>query len=255
MSHYFISVGTSQLENKQLKLNARLGRLLGRVLDEDPTVDKTLAFTELEPPILVKLSSAWKNLSPGNRYSYQTNPFGAEITTLMFMEWRDGFKPADINGLKQNIYYLLRSDSTAGTLAGEVLYRFLLDVWEIPETSLCIWPVPGLHSHSTTIGEARLALNNFAVAIKSLLADSDRRLKDKQGQTRQFVMSGGFKSIIPVMDWFSLAYDIPLNYLFEKSDEMVQGMPFSIDKETRNKIKTFLDNWVHTIEPTPMDEA
>lgn len=232
MAHYFVTVGTSQL-NKTFLLDASKKRILDSLLRES-TADAYDATSELNGVFQERLRQHWKNATPAFLYPPEVkNPFGAEITTLWHMLRRDN---APFPLPRNDRFYVLTSDTMAGILAGRVLTDFLQFCWSVPNESIQMHPVHNLNTNPGTELDATGALHEFANLLVAALNHSVANAPVKPAPARHFVMTGGFKSLVPILTWFALAYSIPLTYLFEESECPVRELRLPLKPAAREDI-------------------
>lgn len=262
MTHFFISVGTSQLDQERLGLNSELAAEMERI-KKGPIQNAAVVSNRLAKAINPKLAEYWQELADQPQIAFSnnrsgvkktTNRFGAEITTLLFCLWA---------GSKQNImdraasaepdrYYLLLSDTDAGQLTGNILQKFFFEVWCADTDNVWMKTAKGLNSNPRTPADARKAVNTFAELVATALDDSFARTTGRI--ERSFIMSGGYKSTIPVMDWFSLAYHIPLNYLFEEADVPMSRLTLPLSRDVRDQIKEKIQEIFQVNQMPPVNQ-
>lgn len=240
MTHFFLSVGTSQLDQTRLALPLKF-------TNELKTINNTregagTASHGLVEEINVHLAKHWNEIKDGPNLVIQgTNRFGAEITTLLYWVWQ-GSKEIVLKrqqGDNADRFYLLLSDTPPGRLAGATIFKFLEEVWVVHRDHLWMKCASGLNSNPRSPEEAREAVNAYAQGMAEALNLSSSM--GEPGMERRFIVSGGYKSTIPVMDWFSLAYNIPLNYIFEEADMPVKDLSLDLTRDARETIRLQLE--------------
>lgn len=246
MNHFFVTVGTSQLTNEHLGFADDISRRIDRIVKTKTRVEKESAqIADLAPLLLRRLAEYWNDLD-GLQPALDDNCFGAEITTLLYvllkqstLPSKTSFKEKITASTPQDRFYLHISDTSSGRLAGCVLSDFLRDVWNVSPHEIHLYHADQLDQNPNNTAQAILALQNFA----KCLADSLGHSASDQGSqpTRHFIMSGGFKSVIPTLDRFALAYDIPLSYVFEDAPAPIYGEKLHLADQTRKDIRKVLE--------------
>lgn len=135
-----------------------------------------------------------------------SNPFGAEISTLLRMA-QENMWTAENDHVR-----LLYSPTKAGLWSAGLASWALSQFWELPEERLDAQVVYKLYGITTDPDGALGALADRLVETKAKADEGGRRLV--------LVMTGGFKSVVPCLTIFSLVWGVPLVYLFEKSDQL-----------------------------------
>lgn len=146
------------------------------------------------------------------------NPFGAEISTLHTMCKEVVFDPA------QDSIKLLYSGTNKGAFAAAVLHNLLAKIYNLTSEKIEACCIKELREEPMSAEEAE------SQTQAHLLAARDDNLKNI------FVMSGGFKSIIPTLTLCAITRNDPVYYLFEKSKEL---MYFSLAKAAARKSGLF----------------
>ncbi len=255
MTHFFITVGTSQLENEYLRKKELTADQLETIDDLIRGVSRNEARDSDSANRMLQ-----EKLVKGWQYPAQTgylfdinegNPFGAEITTLWALLHKQG-KPFAVQG--EDYFFLLTSGTMPGRLAGQVLCDFLMNTWNVPNQRVRNnYEISSLKDNPRTEDDAKEALFNFAKTLSTALEHS-AQIASLHKPARQFIMSGGFKSLIPVLDWFSLAYQISLNYLFEKSEHPVRDLLLEpLEINVRGSIRDLIQNKYPGIQLPPLD--
>lgn len=248
MNHLFITVGTSQLTNEHLGLPADVQADLTCVCEARTRVKNEAHIIERLSPLLIqKLAEYWADL-PDTTPCLEGNCFGAELTTLLFVILKPWMEASDkkvcafqqqlLESVKADRFYLHVSDTSAGRLSGRVLSDFLRDVWAVPTGSIHLYHADKLDQNPLTAGDAKIALESFASQFAESMIHSAATRNPQP--TRHILISGGFKALVPTLDRFSLAYDIPLSYLFEEAPAPVYGDKLNLRTEIREEIKELL---------------
>jgi len=251
MTHFFVSVGTSQLDNDRLFLDAANKVDMERI-KKGNIADANNVSRILFEEITSKLLNYWGFLVDRPIIQFDPeNQFGAEITTLLFCLW-GGTKAGiiDRGNNRTDRFYLLLSDTDAGRLTGRILAWFLVNVWHVEEDLIWMKQAIGLNGWPQTESDACAAVDSFANLLAEALFVSRGRIK----VDRQFIVSGGYKSVIPAMDWFSVAYNIPINYIFEEADQPVKNLILPLPSSTRQLILDKLVEIFQVPQPPPINE-
>lgn len=128
------------------------------------------------------------------------NPMGGELSTLAKLP-EDEWVPS------QDTIKLLASETAAGVWCAAMV-REVLTYWGVPRDNITLKVVEGLRETPATPNDA----------IINLAMDSIRAIDPNRQNT--IVMTGGFKSGIPVLTIIGLVYAIPLVYIFEEANEI-----------------------------------
>lgn len=141
-------------------------------------------------------------------------PFGAEISTLNELShlpgWREWERTSDT-------YTIFSSDTGPGYFCAQILRRLLihLDIYAIPGKN--VGRVVKVERLKDQLNSAEIA-NSAMIELSRQIRSHLRYINSGPRNGRDvFVMSGGYKSIIPCLTMFSLIYGIELVYLFERS--------------------------------------
>lgn len=246
VNHFFVTVGTSQLTNDKLmnELDASITDSLRAVNEYETSLPNESRLIEtLLPELVRRMAIYWQQMDDGPEPVFINNALGAELTTLVFVLCKQAlagrsFKERIKATASESRFFLHHSDTTSGRLAGRVLASFLKEVWGVGDELIHSYQTKGLHQIPRTSRDAQRAMQNFSYQMAQSLRDSCE-LEDGV-VSPHIIMTGGFKSLIPTLDRFSLAYNIPLNYVFEKSDAPIYGMPLNLDEDTRSRIREIL---------------
>jgi len=240
--HLIVTCGTSQIEEKRIQkaMEAALAGKSGKDLSTERKTwekwqnhrKKLLEATEgidnnAFLQITGKISAAGGQLTEDGQYceillsglikkwsemktvvGTDNNPFGAEISTLYKMEKKSLFTPA------KDSVVLLYSDTLSGAFCAGVLYRLLTKVYKMPPANLTLPArIPELREKPRNVVDAE---DNTRIALL------EARKEDAENM---FVMTGGFKSSIPILTVIALLKGDPIYYLFERSDTLRQVDP------------------------------
>ncbi len=153
------------------------------------------------------------------------NPLGAELTTLHQMRTReDGFQWDP----REDQVVLLSSETRRGYCATYFVKQVLHALYQVPEEKVCIDIVPGLCEE---VEDVDITLYTFAEVVLDYLDLED----DKRSPYEHYavLMSGGFKSVIPVLTLLSFFFGIELIYIFEASQTLLSLNPsVELDSES-----------------------
>lgn len=235
-----VTCGTSQIEQRRLQ-KAKDAALINKVIKEKRSEEKTwqslFEYTEnvqkpaqgIDDQFIQQLISQQtgkqltgegqfcKTLSDGlvrrwgkinDDIGKLDNPFGAEISTLHKMKTTSPsfFDPAT------DSVVLLYSDTGGGAFCAGVLYHLLThqQVYAMPQNNITCKRIP----------ELREEPRNVVVAEDETRKALLRARKKQEGIKNIFVMTGGFKSTLPILTVIAVLYGEPIYYLFERSKEL-----------------------------------
>lgn len=174
----------------------------GRYAKEPPEIGRHAAA------LADALAQHWTILP--ERIGNDRNPFGGEISTLYKMAKTQppSFDP------HADTLVLLYSDTLEGAFCAGALDRLLRDerTWGIPLERIAAKRIAELREEPR---DAELASENTRQALV------DNR-KEGNGIQNVFVITGGFKSILPLITLHALVYGDALYYLFERSKELLK---------------------------------
>jgi hypothetical protein len=226
---YIISVGTSQLDALDPQKNPPLYTDQAHIADWRDFYDRIRknSSTDTNSPQFLRDKDAWikpignllaDKISPlcEERYASlekkirnETNPFGAEISLLTIYE-------KDVKTIDPALdeFYLITSRTQAGVFAAELLQYLLIYKWGI-KTTVHIEEICHLSDAPGSEETVNQAMEQLAQKIKNIIKASLHNNKSDYGHI--FMISGGFKSIIPCLTLFSLFFGIKMYYVFEKS--------------------------------------
>ncbi len=131
-----------------------------------------------------------------------SNPFGAEISTLYKMEKESLFTSAE------DSVVLLYSDTLSGAFCAGMLYRLMTGAYKMPPANVTPIRIPELREKPRNVAAAE---DNTRIALL------EARKEDAENT---FVMTGGFKSSIPILTVIALLWGDSIYYLFERSKEL-----------------------------------
>jgi hypothetical protein len=238
---FIVTCGTSQTGKfeasevlTQLKLDLkRIGYsdLLGSYLNnKDHNADDENFEKDANGPIrnitdmIVKFMDTHKDNIP---IGLDTNPLGAELSTihkyLADHQLMDGNK-------SDHYFHILRSDTYRGWFNSMILKETISGM----KWGNLIGPYL-VNNLREKPDEAR---PSPIISLSSRLTDI---INIAYGRTGTFkpapiiIMTGSFKSLIPCLTMYSLIFSLPLVYLFEESDQLVETIPA---QETRNAKKS-----------------
>lgn len=149
---------------------------------------------------------------------------GAELTTLL--GWEQQLH--NENALHANLYppltraqaTILYSHSWSGLLAAIVLKKILKLRWEMDTPEDRFLMIDGMCQRPKN---PNAAMENLATAIANTLVGYEEN--DPEEWENTFIMTSGFKSVIPCMTIFSLLYGVEMIYTFEESDAIQRLHP------------------------------
>jgi len=155
------------------------------------------------------LAACWEQIGNlDDLIKNERNFFGAEISTLykMFQESPPVFNP------RRDRLVLLYSDTQIGAFCVSILWRLLIheQAWKMRGEQIAIERVPELREEPT---DAQAAERELVQAILD---------NHQEDGCNAFVITGGFKSVIPIITVYALVYGDDLYYLFEKSTQLLK---------------------------------
>lgn len=152
------------------------------------------------------------------------NPFGSELSTLIRLEDRLNLAPKESYTPPHRLV-LLASETPAGLMARRVLRKVLEHEYGYrlkpidPDKEKSASPQPGV-KEELVAGLTEIP-NNPEVAEITLVEIIRRNLFSfDSGWCNLFLVTGGFKSILPCLTMLSLLYGIEMVYLFEHSPQV-----------------------------------
>jgi hypothetical protein len=164
----------------------------------------------------------------------------------------ESFKKRVTESTRKDRFYLHLSDTSSGRLAGRVLSDFLHQVWYVPAHAIHTYQADHLDQNPVTTALAKTALQNFAARLADSLRHSTNHQEPQP--TRHLIMSGGFKAVVPTLDRFSLAYNIPLSYVFEDAPAPIYGEKLRLAAQTRADIRAVLATEYPAAQLPPLEE-
>lgn len=240
--HIIITCGTSQIDKD--KLNR-----LGITGDARDNFERDAKLGVLPPePFYARhqgLANQIIELLIENKdelaYRSAESIFGAEISTLEALKDHGEWKNWDP---KSDTYVILSSETGPGYFCAQLLRRLLTDpnFFGIPDNENNITKpliVNRLVDKPSGEEEAKAASNNLAKTIYDQL----KPRTTQQNIRNIFIMTGGYKSVIPCLTLFSLFYGIELVYLFERSAYIQSLYPsINFDEKTWDAWKRVIQN-------------
>ena len=179
------------------------------------------------------LVNQWPNIDKviGTRY----NPFGAEISTLAKMAKQGPRKRDNPSEFEEPVFnpqqdkiVLLYSDTLPGAFCAGIFYKLL--------THSDTWSIPPNHVDAKRIAELREEPRNVMEAEYNLCKALLGARKEQDEIQNLFVMTGGFKSIVPTLTVYALIYFDDIYYLFERSKELRRlNLPGEVRLESKNR--------------------
>ncbi len=132
-------------------------------------------------------------------------------------------------GLSSNdLLYLLSTDTEDGEISGKILERFFKEYFELKE----------IETHKISalqVSNPEKFKNEGIINLFTLLSRIELKTR---GLERYLVASGGFKAVVPYLTIAGILYRIPVLYIFEKTDSLIELPPFPI----RYDYKVFREN-------------
>jgi len=153
---------------------------------------------------------------------WKNNPFGAELSTLIRME-ADGKWTPD-----QDSITLLTSDTQVGMWCGKAINIALTGIYDI---EVQLRKIIGLKEDFESGKNASISLVD---ALRCNLKPTDK-------WKNVFMITGGFKSLLPVMTVAAMLYGFSLVYLYEKSTYLQQEI--LVDLTDHKKMEKWQKTW------------
>lgn len=148
----------------------------------------------------------------------------AEIKTLSEIGKFDGYK-----------HYLLTTDTAISFSAANLIKRFLKEKCYIKDDNIVIEPINGLQVHNPEEFKDK-GINNLIAKIKEI--------KDcAKGDEVILNISGGYKALIPILTIIGQLENIPLKYIYEDSNELIEIPDLQIDFDF-----TFIEEYYNAFE-------
>jgi len=127
--------------------------------------------------------------------------------------------------------HLLVSDTLDGHLCAEMNQKYLKKYWNC---DVFLEMVPGLQALDSEEFRKK--------GLKNLLDKVIRLIEENKYQTVRLNVTGGYKSVIPYVTLLGMLYDCPINYIYEKSYEIItlEKIPVSYDESLILEVETKL---------------
>ncbi len=227
-NNLIVTCGTSQVEEERLKLietKFNVGRLAKEVGNSIKPVQSPLedqhAFKNCEN--LPSFKELTKRLCDNTLWQHKDNPskmwenmagyvgkednlFGAEISTLIMMADQKLWEPA-IDEIM-----LLSSETQECVYSTAVIAWVLINGAGVKGLQISKKIVPGLNDNPAEAYEVTWGLADQI--------SEEIEIAEKAKLKNLFVITGGYKAVIPCLTIFSLVFGIEMCYLFEKSDKL-----------------------------------
>lgn len=171
---------------------------------------------------------------------WMNNPFGAELSTLIRME-KDLHLPPPKGKRPPHRIVLLASQTRAGLVARRILYGNLTS-----EAAYNFAPVEndagaGVKEEMVR-GLSEVTLDPVSAERELVRVIRTNLLPKKDGWRNLFLVTGGFKSVLPCMTMLSLLYGVEMVYLFEHSPALQRFQ--LVQAKTDDKVMQWRDVWV-----------
>lgn len=216
---FIITCGTSQtdkVDNPAIPMQVNLKSCNYEDLKSNywhavPSIlDEKQFLTDANPPsaaIVKSLTACLGAKDRVQRITEENNPLGAELSTLIrYMQ--DGNLEAS-----GHTFHILHSDTYPGWFNALLLQQTAAAMeWAVP-ADIDLHKIDNLRDKPAEGNDPLQALSR---AVNDILP----KLKNPV-----IIASGGYKSVIPCMTIYALLYAVPLIYLFEKSDQLVNLTP------------------------------
>ncbi len=236
--NYIITCGTSQLDSKKYQ------NWIGHSFRNKTTLEQ---FIDYHDPDLkndpVKWEQVTGNWTPNKvattkqeivdrlvqRFNQPglSNFLGAELSTIKLRKEKH---PSDTE-----YFHIIASETTDGKLAAEILCRTLIKLGMRGEE--IITPVRYLRDKLEDPGMASTGLKNLINHLFGAL---------KTDAQNVFVISGGFKSVIPCITLFATMFGLEMVYLFEDSN-LLQTYPATEYLHNLANRKNWIADWDNKI--------
>ncbi len=213
--HFIIPCGTSQLDERALTALDLRNKRPYNALRDRPDIEQqtTQAFDDFPPPedqpqaqdsFLPFLKTLQEKATIQEAHTFvgsPQNPMGAELSTLARLHHNGQWSP------QQDTITILSSETAAGVWCAAML-REMLKAWGVPAGNIAPIVIEQLNECPQSPDDAMV---NLAQTVMN-----------KANPERQniIVMTGGFKSSIPVLTVVALVYGMRMVYLFEKADQV-----------------------------------
>jgi putative CRISPR-associated protein (TIGR02619 family) len=223
--HLIVTCGTSQIEDEKIKALSRnvlpemknnweqLTEFVNEVKEEpaygisDVSWKEDLEILRHSETLTRVLASYMPKLSEMVRQ--KNNVFGGEITTLFQMAKQEEpvFNPAE------DTLTLLYSDTRSGAFCMATLHQLLVKEEPFKMSPSNLTP-------PFRIAELREEPSDIEAAEKNTHEAILKSRKEGEGIQNIFVVTGGFKSILPAVTTYALVFGDEMYYLFEKSEQL-----------------------------------
>lgn len=175
------------------------------------------------------------------------NPFGSELSTLIRMEEELNLDPEKRSEVPPHRFVLLASETPAGLIARRVLQRVLTDerAYKLksikPEGNERPDTQPGV-KEELVVGLTEVPNNPKQAEMSLVERIRCNLLPFDSGWRNLFLVTGGFKSILPCLTMLSLLYGIEMVYLFEHSPQ-VQRFQL-VEADTAQEKEVWRQEWL-----------
>jgi len=142
--------------------------------------------------------------------------------------------------------YLLATDTILSRMVAEVLeeyYRKNQTVYFLPDKHI----IKGLQvKDAKNLGEHGFAnLINVIEKIKVKNDEDDKKDKNEKKEIKLILnVTGGYKAIIPILTILGQVMDVPVNYIYEDSEALIEieKMPIGIDWGLAEELAPYIDS-------------
>ncbi len=117
--------------------------------------------------------------------------------------------------------YLLLTDTDDGKISGETLAMFFENYFNV--SGLYKIVISGLQ-----VEDVRRFKEEGVPNLFSTLLDIEVKTR---GEERKIVLSGGFKAVVPYLTIAGILYKIPVVYIFERTDDVIELPPFPLNRD------------------------
>ncbi|NPB08512.1 MAG: putative CRISPR-associated protein [Aquificae bacterium] len=215
--HMVASVGTSLLTNRQFK----------EVIEEN----------------LLKEILKHKHFNPHEYSALRAELFEQQRLKKVFnyMEANPYIASAELNTIKRILdeqrfpikkVYLIATDTVAGVLSTELIGAFLEEKWDLEAE---VRRIEGLN---VEVNDKDIVRKGFQNLINFLVYE-----KGEEAPISVYNVSGGFKAVIPVFTLVASFLKVPLVYIYERSDYLIEipPFPFTVDEEIVKPLESLLE--------------
>lgn len=243
-NHFIITCGTSLIDsdNRRFCSNAEdVYSIVESELDIKGDINTDfLQFPKIMPNIKEFADEILECKKNDNNVG---KPFGAELSSLFLIEKEFNSKNITPFNPQEDEFTLIVSQTRKGLFAAGVIMEIMKRKWfptfeENDQVSnINLYMIEGL---SDEPDDANKVLENLAITLTGILSKYaiDSKLGDDQWNN-VIVITGGYKSTIPVLSIISLILGIDIFYLFERSTELIVIQPRFISKS-----KNLLEDWI-----------